>query len=430
MLYHLYEWQHSAIAPARIAADVGQRMLRHPLNPASYTPAGRAVAASLDMFEHSTRRYGKPAFDLPSTEVDGKTVPITEEILARRSFGQLKHFKRNFKRGEARTEDPRVLVVAPMSGHYASLLRDTVRTLLPDHDVYITDWRDARNVPVYDGLFDLDDYIEYVIEWLEFLGPNTHVMAVCQPSVPVMAAVSLMAAEDHPCQPPTMVLMGGPIDTRINPTEVNQFAEQHALEWFEQRVITRVPFPNGGFMRRVYPGFLQLAGFLAMNLDKHMDAHWDMFQHLVEGDDESLDSKRAFYEEYRSVMDLTAEFYMQTMEVVFKDHHLPRGMMMCRGRAVDPAAISKTALLTIEGERDDISGIGQTKAAHVLCSGLPASMKMHYEQKGVGHYGIFNGGKWRKFIAPRVKEFFRTHGQKSQDQKSKPNGKAFSLSTR
>ena len=404
MLYHLYEWQHSAVAPARIAADLGQRVLRHPLNPASYTPAGRAVAASLDLFEHTTRRYGKPKFGLETTEIDGQTVAISEEVAHRKPFGQLKHFKRDVER-----DDPRLLIVSPMSGHYATLLRGTVKAMLPDHDVYITDWRDARNVPVYDGLFDLDDYIDYVIDWLELLGPNTHVMAVCQPSVPVLAAVAIMSAEKNPCVPASMTLMGGPIDTRVNPTEVNAFAEAHPLDWFERRVITRVPFPNAGFMRRVYPGFLQLAGFLAMNLDKHMDAHWDMFQHLVEGDDESLEAKRAFYEEYRAVLDMTAEFYLQTIEVVFKEHYLPRGVMMSRDRKVDLSKIRKTALFTVEGERDDISGVGQTKAAHDLCSNLPDGMKEHHEQKAVGHYGIFNGGKWRNQIAPRVKAFIRDH---------------------
>lgn len=420
MLYHLYEWQHSAVAPARIAADIGQRLLRHPLNPASYTPAGKAVAASLDIFEHTTRRYGKPRFGLDTTLVNGTEVDVVEEIVDRKPFGQLKHFVRGVE-----NDDPRVLIVAPMSGHYATLLRGTVKAMLPDHDVYITDWRDARNVPVYEGLFDLDDYIDYVIEWLELLGPNTHVMAVCQPSVPVLAAVAIMSTEKNPCAPASMTLMGGPIDTRINPTEVNAFAESRPLEWFDKNVVARVPFPNAGFMRRVYPGFLQLAGFLAMNMERHMDAHWDMYQHLVEGDDESLESKRAFYEEYRAVMDLTAEFYMQTMEVVFKGHHLPRGIMVSRDRRVDPSAITKTALLTIEGERDDISGVGQTRAAHELCTRLPDAMKAHYEQKGVGHYGIFNGGKWRKFIAPKVKDFIRSH-----DRELSRNGKAFSLSKR
>jgi len=419
VLYHLYEWQHSALAPARIAADIGHRLLRHPLNPVGYTPAGRAMAASLDLFEHTTRRYGKPQFGLETTEIDGTPVKVSESVVDRKAFGQLKHFSRETER-----EDPRVLVVAPLSGHYATLLRDTVRALLPDHDVYITDWRDARNVPVYEGQFDLDDYIDYVIEWLEFLGPNTHVVAVCQPSVPVLAAIAIMSADANPCTPPSMTLMGGPIDTRVNPTAVNRFAETHSLDWFERRVITRVPFPNPGFMRRVYPGFLQLAGFLSMNLDRHMDAHWEMYQHLVEGDEESLESKRAFYEEYRAVMDLTAEFYLQTLKVVFMEHHLPRGIMVSRDRPVEPSKITRTALFTVEGERDDISGVGQTRAAHDLCVALPSTMKAHYEQKGVGHYGIFNGGKWRKLIAPKVKAFIRAH-----DHKLGVNGQAFSLSS-
>jgi poly(3-hydroxybutyrate) depolymerase len=404
MLYHLYEMQHVAVAPARFVADHGQHWLRNPFNPLAYTPYGRVMAAGFHVFEHATRRFGKPKFELEETVIDGAPVAVTERICHRRTFGQLKHFERDAER-----DDPRLLIVAPMSGHYATLLRGTVEAMLPGHDVYITDWRDARNVALHEGSFDFDDYVDYVVEWLHALGPGTHVMAVCQPSVPVLAAVSLMAAADDPCQPPSMTLMGGPIDTRCNPTEVNRLAEDKPMEWFERTVITRVPPPNRGFMRRVYPGFLQLAGFMQMNLDRHIDAHREVFHHLVDGDGESAQGKLEFYEEYRAVMDLTAEFYLQTVKTVFKDHALPKGTLVSRGRPVDPAAIRKTALLTVEGERDDISGLGQTAAAHDLCTGLPAEMRIHYEQPRVGHYGIFNGRRWREEIQPRVAGFIRDH---------------------
>ncbi|HJN21283.1 MAG TPA: polyhydroxyalkanoate depolymerase, partial [Alphaproteobacteria bacterium] len=353
-------------------------------------------------FEHTTRRYGKPHFDIASTMVDGREVAVEEDVVQRTEFCELRHFARN---GVAPGRHPRLLVVAPMSGHFATLLRGTVRAMAPDHEVYITDWIDAREVPLARGTFDLDDYIDTLIGFLEYLGPGTHVMAVCQPSVPVLAAVSLMAMDDHPCAPASMILMGGPIDTRVNPTKVNTYAESAPLAWFERNVIMRVPWPNRGAMRRVYPGFLQLAGFMSMNLERHMDAHHDIFCHLVQGDGESAQAKQAFYEEYRSVMDLTAEFYLQTVVTVFQEHALPKGEMVSRGRAIEPAAITKTALMTVEGEHDDISGVGQTRAAHSLCTGLMKTLRLHYEQKGVGHYGIFNGGCWRDEIAPRVKAF-------------------------
>ena len=405
MLYHLYEMQHAAVAPMRFIADHGQHALRNPFNPLSYTVGGRLWAAAFDVFEHATRRYGKPRFDLDETMIDGVPVPIEERIVLRKTFGQLKHFERQT---EPR-HDPTLLIVAPMSGHYATLLRGTVEAMLPDHEVCIADWRDARNVPLFEGNFDLDDYIDYLIDFLHFLGPNTHVMAVCQPSVPVLAATALMATNNDPCAPASTTLMGGPIDTRESPTEVNLFAKSHGIDWFDKHVITRVPLPNAGFMRQVYPGFLQLAGFLSMNLDRHIDAHWQMFLHLVSGDDESADAKRDFYEEYRSVMDLTAEFYLQTIETVFHRHALPKGEMVSRGRKVEPKAITRTALMTVEGERDDISGVGQTRAAHKLCSALPTEMRDHWEVPGVGHYGIFNGRRWRNEIAPRIKSFIRAH---------------------
>ena len=408
MLYHLYELQHAAVAPARILADQGLQMLRSPFNPVGETPAGRVVAAAFEVFEHATRRYGKPKFDIDATVIDGETVAIDECVVARKPFGQLKYFSRAVSRN-----DPKLLIVAPMSGHYATLLRGTVEAMVPDHEVYITDWRDARNVPLYEGNFDLDDYTDYLIDWLQWLGPGTHVMAVCQPSVPVLSAVSLMAQAGDACAPASMVLMGGPIDTRVNPTEVNTLAETMSLGWFERNVIVRVPWPNPGFMRPVYPGFLQLAGFMSMNLDRHMDAHWDIFRHLVDGDGESAQKKQEFYEEYRAVMDLTAEFYLQTVKVVFKEHALPRGEMVSRGQRVDPSAITETALMTVEGELDDISAVGQTRAAHDLCHNIPKAKQVHLEQKGVGHYGIFNGRRWREEIAPTVKGFIRDNARTS-----------------
>ncbi|RCK23741.1 polyhydroxyalkanoate depolymerase [Thalassospira lucentensis] len=421
MLYHLYELQHATISPLRMAVDANKKWLRNPANPLSYTQPGRAVAAACDMFTHITHRYGKPEFGLDTTTVDGQTVAVTEEIVHSEAFCDLLHFKRETGHLKTQPDDPRLLIVAPLSGHFSTLLRGTVEALLPDHDVYITDWIDARTVAVHQGHFDLDTYIDYLMRFLRKLGPNTHVMAVCQPSVPVMAAASLMAAGNEDCQPASMTLMGGPVDTRENPTEVNKFAEQHDLEWFERHVISHVPLPNAGVMRRVYPGFMQLAGFMAMNWDRHVSAHHDMFLHLVEGDGESADAKRNFYHEYLAVMDMTAEFYLQTLKVVFHEHNLPNGTMQWQGVPVDPSAITKTALLTVEGERDDITGMGQTRAAHKLCTNLPDNMRMHHMQQGVGHYGVFNGRRWREQISPRIKEFIRLHDHEGKGARSAPN---------
>ncbi|MBK5911497.1 hypothetical protein CCR85_08340 [Rhodothalassium salexigens] len=406
MLYSLYELQHTAFAPMRYAVDQSQYMLRSPYNPFSFTPPGRMMAAAFDVIEQVTRRYGKPRFGLDTVEIDGERVRVEEETLERKPFGKLRHFVRHTDR-----DDPRLLIVAPMSGHFATLLRGTVERMLPHHDVYITDWRDARDIPLYEGEFDLDDYVNYLISWLTALGPNTHVMAVCQPAVPVMAAVSIMSAEDHEATPPSMTLMGGPIDTREAPTEVNEFAESRPMSWFENNVITHVPLPNQGAMRPVYPGFLQLAGFMAMNINDHMQKHYQMFRHLVEGDGESAEATRLFYEEYRSVMDLDAPFYLQTIDIVFKSHRLPKGEWVSRGRRVRPEKITRTAILCIEGERDDISGIGQTRAALDLATGLDDAKKDYLLAPKVGHYGIFNGRRWRETIAPRVEAFIRRHDQ-------------------
>jgi len=408
MFYQLYAMQHAALQPSRAVADAVRTLYTNPLNPWSATVFGRTMAAGAEMFERTTRQYGKPTFDLPTTTVGSQTVSVTEKIVWSLPFCRLIRFQRDVP--ENRAPDPKVLIVAPMSGHYATLLRGTVGTMLPHADVYITDWVDARTVPVAEGRFDLDDYIDYIIEMLHHLGPNTHVMAVCQPSVPVLAAVALMEERGDPLSPATMTLMGGPIDTRRNPTAVNNLAGEHDIEWFRTNVIMQVPFPESGFSRDVYPGFLQLSGFMSMNLDRHIGAHKDFFMHLVKNDGEPAEKHREFYDEYLAVMDLTAEFYLQTVETVFIEHHLPKGRMTHRGTRVDPSAIRHTALLTIEGENDDISGLGQTEAAHDLCSNLPAEKKAHYVQPDVGHYGVFHGSRFRAQIVPRIVDFIKTHG--------------------
>ncbi|MBD9496465.1 MULTISPECIES: polyhydroxyalkanoate depolymerase [unclassified Ensifer] len=409
MFYQLYELNHAMMAPWRTAADAMRLAFSNPMNPVSHTYFGRAAAAGLEVFERSTRRYGKPEFGLRETVVDGQSVSIYERIVWRAPFCNLIHFERALPKGRA--PDPKVLIVAPMSGHYATLLRGTVEALLPHSDIYITDWIDARMVPLSEGTFDLDDYIDYVIQMLHFLGPDTHVIGVCQPAVPVLAAVALMEAADDPLSPATMTLMGGPIDTRINPTGVNQLAEERSIEWFRDNVIMPVPWPQPGFMRMVYPGFLQLSGFMSMNLDRHLIAHKEFFAHLVKNDGDAAEKHRDFYDEYLAVMDLTAEFYLQTVQVVFMQHALPKGEMMHRGKRVDTTAIKKVALLTVEGENDDISGVGQTKAAQTICTNIPDHMRMHYMQPDVGHYGVFNGSRFRREIAPRIVAFHREHAR-------------------
>lgn len=407
MFYQLYELNHAAMAPFRAAADAMRLVYANPFNPFSQTPFGRTIAASLEMFERTTRRYGKPEFGLKETIVGDSKVAVREEIVWSRAFCNLLHFARNTPSGH---RDPRILIVAPMSGHYATLLRGTVEALLPSADIYITDWVDARMVPMTDGTFDFDDYVDYVIEMLHFLGPDTHVIAVCQPSVPVLAAAAVMEEANDPLSPSSMTLMGGPIDTRINPTAVNKLAEERPLTWFAENVIMNVPWPQPGFMRPVYPGFLQLSGFMSMNLDRHVVAHKEFFMHLVKNDGEP-EKHRDFYDEYLAVMDLTAEFYLQTVDQVFMKHSLPKGELIHRGKRVDPAAIRNVALLTVEGENDDISGVGQTKAAQTICVNIPDDMRMHYLQPDVGHYGVFNGSRFRREIAPRIVNFVREHSR-------------------
>jgi poly(3-hydroxybutyrate) depolymerase len=408
MFYQLYELNHAALAPFRAAADIMRFAYSNPLNPFSQTPLGRTISASLEMFERTTRRYGKPEFGLNETVIDGKKVSVREEVVWARSFCNLLHFSRDVPAGHS--GDPRILIVAPMSGHYATLLRGTVEALLPSADIYITDWIDARMVPMTEGTFDLSDYIDYVIEMLHFLGHDTHVVAVCQPSVPVLAAAAIMEEAKDPLAPSSMTLMGGPIDTRINPTAVNNLAKERPLEWFADNVVMNVPWPQPGFMRSVYPGFLQLSGFMSMNLDRHLIAHKEFFMHLVKNDGEP-EKHRDFYDEYLAVMDLTAEFYLQTVDQVFMKHALPKGELMHRGKRVDPAAIRNVALLTVEGENDDISGVGQTHAAQTICVNIPDEMRMHYLQPDVGHYGVFNGSRFRREIAPRIVSFTRQHSR-------------------
>jgi poly(3-hydroxybutyrate) depolymerase len=409
--YQLYELNHAALGPFRAAADAARLYFQNPLNPLSQTPFGRSMAAAAELFERTTRRYGKPEWGLADTSVNGVRVPIHERVVWERPFCRLIHFEKGAVKNVDTSDQPKLLIVAPMSGHYATLLRGTVETMLPNHDVYITDWIDARMVPLSEGGFDLDDYIDYVVSMLHFLGPGAHTMGVCQPSVPLLAAVALMSTRKDPNLPATMTLMGGPIDTRINPTAVNTVANNHDLEWFEKNVVMQVPFPHPGFMREVYPGFLQISGFLSMNMERHVEAHRDFFQHLVQGDGEDADKHRDFYDEYLAVMDLTAEFYLQTVDTVFLRHALPKGEMTHRNEKVDTAAITKVALLTVEGENDDISGVGQTKAAHTITPGIPEKMKAHYMQPKVGHYGVFNGSRFRSEIAPRIADFIATHGK-------------------
>ncbi len=418
MLYSAYEIAYAAVAPARIAAGIGARFWRSPFNPSADTWPARSAAAALDLFENMMRRYPKPEWSFATTTINGVDVPITIEVTASKDFGSLLRFRRDetaLKKARGKKQvDPSVLIVAPMSGHYATLLRGTVEAMVRDHDVYITDWADARNVPVAAGRFDLNDYVDYLIDFMRIIGhasPNgrAHAMAVCQPGPALLAAAAVMAENNDPDRPASITLMGSPIDTRKSPTTPNILSQERPYEWFAQNMIYTVPVPYAGAMRRVYPGFVQLSSFLAMNSDRHMNAHYDYFQHLVEGDGDSADKHRGFYDEYLSVMDMTEEFYLQTIREVFQEHTLADGKFMHRGNLVKPEAITDIALLTIEGENDDISGIGQTQAAHDLCTNIPATMKMDHVQSEVGHYGVFNGSRWRNEIQPKVAKFIRSH---------------------
>ena len=403
MLYELHELQHASFTSLRLWAQSTASLYGSPYSPLSYTPMGRMVSAGSELLLRTTQRYEKPVFGIQDTVIDGVAVPVVEQVTLEKPFCQLRRFVRvgNF------SGQPQVLVVAPLSGHFSTLLRDTVRTFIHDFDVTITDWRDAKMVPLSEGAFHFDDYVRYIQEFIRFLGPNVHVVSVCQPTVPTLVAVALMAAREEPIQPRSMVMMGGPIDTRKNPTTVNNFAKERSLVWFENQVIYRVPVRYPGYLRRVYPGFLQHAGFVAMNPGRHINSHRDFYRHLVQGDGDSANAHRTFYDEYNAVMDLPAEYYLETLDRVFHRHALPMGTLVSCNEAVRPGAITKTALLTVEGEFDDISGNGQTAAAHDLCPNIPAVQRQHLLAKGVGHYGIFSGRRFRETIYPEIRGFIQ-----------------------
>ena len=408
MLYSLYEAQHEALTPLRLAAEMSRGWFGHPFSPLSYMPGSRRVAASSDLFLRVTQRYGKPAWNIHDTVVDGKTVPVELEIALDKPFCKLVHFRRELAKPR---RDPKVLVFAPLSGHHATLLRDTVRTLLPEHEVWISDWVDARLVPLAAGPFHFDDYVDYVREFVRLLSPDLHVISVCQPTVPVLAAISLMAARKDEPKPRTMIMMGGPIDARKSPTAVNNLATKKPYSWFENQLIQRVPAKYPGYMRQVYPGFLQHLGFVAMNPDRHLNAHWDYYNHLLVGDGESAEGHRRFYDEYNAVLDMPAEYYLETVKLVFQEFALAKGEWRVRldGRTlrVAPEDVRDTALLTIEGEKDDISGLGQTEAAQTLCRSIPPARRRRLVAEGVGHYGLFSGSRWRERIYPEVRAFVR-----------------------
>jgi len=419
MLYALHEMQHALLAPWNHAARLGHELFSNPFSPLAYFPTSRRAAAGAELFYRLTQRYEKPAFGLDNTVVDGRSVAVHEQVVLDKPFCKLLHFERMLPadlaaKRAAGAPDPKVLLVAPLSGHFATLLRDTVRTMLPEHEVYITDWVDARMVPLAQGPFHLDDYVDYVREFIRFLGPEVNVISVCQPTVPVLAAVSLMATDDEAVKPRVMVMMGGPIDARRSPTAVNNLALEKPYSWFERTLIERVPIRYPGYMRRVYPGFLQHMGFVAMNPSRHANAHWDFYNHLIEGDDDSAESHRQFYDEYNAVLDMPAEYYLDTVKRVFQEFQLPRGRFFVRDRLVRPQDIRDTALLTVEGELDDISGNGQTQAAHALCKGIPAENREHFEVPKAGHYGIFSGRRWREIVYPKISKFIRAHAQPAQ----------------
>ncbi len=413
MLYQLHELKHAMMIPLRLHAQFMHSALENPLNPLSSTPLARTLLANTELIERATRRFEKPEFGLDHTIIDGRKVKITENTVLEKPFGRLLNFRRHTKRN-----DPQVLIVAPISGHYATLLRGTVEALLPHHNVFITDWSDAKLIPLSEGEFNLDGCIAYLREFMSLLGPDTHVIAVCQPAVPVLAAIALMASDNDPNQPLSMTLMGGPIDTRVSKTEVTSCAEDRDISWFEQNVIHRIPIFYPGAMRKVYPGFVQLSGFMSMNLDKHIGSQIKFYEHLTSGDGESAEKHREFYDEYMSVMDIPAEFYLQTVETVFQTHCLPRGTMTWKDpisgdiKDVRPQDIKRTALLTIEGELDDICARGQTTAAHDLCYSLDKNKQFHHFQFATGHYGIFNGKRWRQQIMPRIRNFIRGQDKK------------------
>ena len=404
MLYQTYQAQADAMMPFRMAAQATTEFLQQPWLHAESNPFLRSWSATCELVSRAGLHHERPPFHLDTVIVDGTQVSVSEQRVLETSFCNLLHFRK-----ASSVRQPKILLVAPISGHFATLLRGTAEVLLPDNDVYITDWLNARNIPLSKGRFDLDDYMDLIATFLRQLGPETHVIAVCQPSTPVLATIAMMAEDDDPAQPASMTLMGGPIDPRANPTQVTELAQSRPLDWFKKTMITEVPFQFAGANRRVYPGFLQLASFVGMNLDRHVNAHIALFRNVVHGDEVRAESTRKFYDEYNSVMDLPAEFYLQTIERVFQRCDLANGTFMSRGRKVDPGLIRKTALLTVEGERDDICAPGQTFAAHRFCTGLSESMRAHWLQPKVGHYGVFNGSKFRTEIYPRIQAFIQAH---------------------
>lgn len=414
MLYALSEYAYHVGSPFRIAARSMRDFWSSPYNPVSDTPLGRTLYAGSDLYANVTRRYGKPEWGIDKTEVNGHAVAVTLETVWQSPWVKLLHFSRrasDLRRAGHRTIDPAVLIVAPLSGHYATLLRGTVEAFLPDHDVYITDWQNAREVPVMEGRFDFYDYVDHIRDMLRALGPNTHVVAVCQPGPPVLAAAALMAEDGESARPSSMSFLGSPIDARLSPTVTNRLAEERPFAWFKSNMIYTVPAPFPGALRRVYPGFVQLYSFMSMNAQRHKDAHRAYFDHLVEGDGDQAAKHREFYDEYLSVLDLTEEFYLQTIDIVFQNYLLPRGLLTHRGRPVRPEAITDIGLMTVEGELDDISGVGQTQAAHGLCTGIPQERRVLLVQPKVGHYGVFNGRRYRDEIYPKLRAFIAANDQ-------------------
>lgn len=412
-LYYMRDSRDYVASPFNFMSEMARSASQSPFSPYAHTSSGRGVSAMFEMVERSTHRYRKPTFAISSVvSSENRIYEITPQDVLRKDFCTLVKFNRtqvfnSLAKPSLETDVPKILVVAPFSGHYATLLRDTVASLLKDHDVWITDWENARDVSMTKGIFTLDDYIQYLIDFMHYLGPGCHVLAVCQPAVPVLAMTSLMNTFDDPCHPLSMTLMGGPIDTRINPTKVNEVSRTKPLDWFRKNVIARVPHYYLGAMRRVCPGFLMLTGFMSLNIERHLESNKMLFRHLIQGDEDGAEAHRRFYDEYRSVLDLPADYFLDSVYHAFQNHSIPTGCFFWKGQKVDPGAITKTALLTVEGEKDDISGVGQTYAAHALCKSIPDSMKHHYVQEGVGHYGVFNGRKWRENITPIIATFIR-----------------------
>jgi poly(3-hydroxybutyrate) depolymerase len=421
MLYPLHEMQRDAMKPIAAWSQVMSNAMTHPMNPWASNPMIKRMAAGYDLLNRLGKDYEKPSWDLDSTQIDGKTVNVFVDTVQALPFCKLLHFRREGSGKSAKPlQQPTVLLVAPLSGHHATLLRDTVRALIPNHDVYVTDWVDARMVPLSQGRFHLDDYVNYVMDFVRLLNTKKskhskgiHLISVCQPTVPVMAAVSLLATLKDEASPVSMTMMGGPIDPRANPTQVNNLATTKPFSWFEKTVIHNVPDNYPGHGRRVYPGFLQHTGFVAMNPDKHLMSHWDYFSDLVKGDEQDIDAHRRFYDEYNAVLDLDADYYLDTIKTVFQEHALPKGTwdVQVKGKAlrVRPQDIKKTALFTVEGELDDISGSGQTQAAHALCTDIAAKNKQHFTAPACGHYGIFSGRRWRDVICPQITAFIAKH---------------------